>query len=394
MQEHKKIAVTGATGRVGRHTVEVLEAAGHDVVRISRSTGVDVVTGEGLSEALAGVDSIVDAASWPTSDQGPATEFFIAAARNLQELGHRAGVQRIVVVSIIGADRFTRATSRRRSPTRRRMLAGPIRVRILRAAQFHEFVPRSLEWGRQGDVIYVPQMRTQLVAARRRGGARRARHGPAPVAETSAAPIPEIAGPRRSGSSMSRGCSSPGAATRSGSRPSAIRTTPSRPSTQRAPCCPARTRSLPARRSSSGSTRRPDVDLGAPYRGVRTCRARTAAKGITLKYLFQNYPGRSAEEFARLSADEQQAILGEYLAIRESPGVLGGGQLQPVETATTVRVQDGETLLTRRSFIEAKEHLGGLPGRGRRSRRGPGDRRAHPGGADGRRDRGAAVGGA
>ena len=78
-----------------------------------------------------------------------------------------------------------------------------------------------------------------------------------------------------------------------------------------------------------------------------------------MKYLFQNYPGHSAEEFERLSADEQQAIVEEYLAIGQLPGVVGGGQLQPVETATTVRVQNGETLLTDGPFIDAKEHLGG-----------------------------------
>ena len=86
---------------------------------------------------------------------------------------------------------------------------------------------------------------------------------------------------------------------------------------------------------------------------------RHAAKEVTLKYLFQNYPGRSVEEFERLSADERQAIVEEYLAIRQLPGVVGGEQLQPVETATTVRVQNGETLLTDGPFIDAKEHLGG-----------------------------------
>jgi hypothetical protein len=78
-----------------------------------------------------------------------------------------------------------------------------------------------------------------------------------------------------------------------------------------------------------------------------------------MKYLFQNYPGRSVEEFDRLSADQQQAIVEEYLAIRQLPGVVGGGQLEPAETATTVRVQNGETLLTDGPFIDAKEHLGG-----------------------------------
>jgi hypothetical protein len=78
-----------------------------------------------------------------------------------------------------------------------------------------------------------------------------------------------------------------------------------------------------------------------------------------VKYLFQNYPGRSMEEFEQLSAEEQQAIVDEYLAIRQLPGVVGGAQLQPIETATTVRVQNGETLLTDGPFIDAKEHVGG-----------------------------------
>jgi len=194
MQERRKVAVAGATGRVGRPTVEVLEAAGHEVVPMSRSTGVDLVTGEGLSEALAGVECIVDAASWPSNEQEPATEFFIAASRNLQEEGERAGVQRIVVVSIIGADRATTGYIASKLPHERAMQSGPIPVRILRAAQFHEFVPLFLEWGRQGDVVYVPQMRTQLVAARTVAEAlANLVNGSAPAPESS---IPEIAGPR------------------------------------------------------------------------------------------------------------------------------------------------------------------------------------------------------
>ena len=102
-----------------------------------------------------------------TNEQKPATEFFVAASRNLQEEGERAGVQRIVVVSIIGADRVDAGYIGSKIPHERAMLAGPLPVSILReAAQFHEFVPLFLEWGRQGDVIYVPEMRTQLVAAR------------------------------------------------------------------------------------------------------------------------------------------------------------------------------------------------------------------------------------
>ena len=79
-----------------------------------------------------------------------------------------------------------------------------------------------------------------------------------------------------------------------------------------------------------------------------------------MKYLLQIYPDMGLEEFARLSADEQEAIVDEYLAVHASPGVVGGAQLQPVDTATTVRVQSGEMLLTDGPFMDAKEHVGGF----------------------------------
>jgi hypothetical protein len=78
-----------------------------------------------------------------------------------------------------------------------------------------------------------------------------------------------------------------------------------------------------------------------------------------MKYLLQIYSEGAIGEFERLSEDEQSPILGEFLAIGQSPGVIGGEQLQPVETATTVRVRDGEMLLTDGPFVDAKEHLGG-----------------------------------
>src|SRR6266545_2266101 len=98
--------------------------------------------------------------------QEAATALFTAAARNLHEAGERAGVRRMVVVSIIACDRFTGGYGAAKVAHERAHLSGPIPVRILRAAQFHEFVEQLLEWGRQGEVSYVPRMRTQLVAAR------------------------------------------------------------------------------------------------------------------------------------------------------------------------------------------------------------------------------------
>jgi uncharacterized protein YbjT (DUF2867 family) len=166
MNAKRKIAVAGATGRVGSQTVEVLEAQGHEVVPIARSRGVDLITGEGLDAALAGVDVVVDAATGPSPDEQTATEFFTTSARNLNAAAERAGVGRIVVVSIIGVDRSHGGYGRAKLAHERALQAGPIPVRVLRAAQFHEFVAQLMEWGARGDVTYVPPMRTQIVAAR------------------------------------------------------------------------------------------------------------------------------------------------------------------------------------------------------------------------------------
>jgi uncharacterized protein YbjT (DUF2867 family) len=199
MQAPSRIAVAGATGRVGRHVVDVLETGGHDVVAMSRSGGVDVVTGDGLPEALAGVECVIDVASGPSPDQQAATEFFTAAAHNLQQAGERAGVQRMVVVSIIGVDQFTAGYGAAKVAHERAMLSGPVPVRILRAAQFHEFVDQLVTWGRQGEVSYLPKMRAQLVAARTVAQALvdlATAPWSTPAAGAWGAPIPEIAGPR------------------------------------------------------------------------------------------------------------------------------------------------------------------------------------------------------
>src|SRR5437763_4368126 len=161
----QKIAVTGATGRVGSPLVEILEQRGHDVVPIARSKGVDMVSGEGLNTALVGVETIIDAATGPSPDQRAATEFFTASARNLQRAAAAAGAKRIVLVSIIGIDKFHGGYNAAKVAQEQTLLEGPLPVRIVRAAQFHEFVDQLVGWMIQDGVAYLPEMRTQLVAA-------------------------------------------------------------------------------------------------------------------------------------------------------------------------------------------------------------------------------------
>jgi NAD(P)H-binding len=199
-----KIAVAGATGRVGSRVVELLGASGHDVVPIARSTGVDVVTGAGLAEAMAGAACVIDVASGTASGRRrrsptEAREFFTASARNLHRIGQEAGVPRMVEVSVLGIDHFTAGQGAARYAYEKAMLAGPLPVRVLRAALFHEMVPQLIEWGTRGDVAHVRDQRIQPVAARAVAQALvdLATDPTWAAAPTrSEPPLPEIAGPR------------------------------------------------------------------------------------------------------------------------------------------------------------------------------------------------------
>jgi uncharacterized protein YbjT (DUF2867 family) len=196
MSSTLKVAVAGGTGSVGRHVVEVLQARGHVAVSMSRARGVDIISGRGLAEAVAGADAIIDTSTNPTPDHDETIRFFTTASRNLQQAGNCAGVRHLVVVSIIGADRFKAGYIGAKLTHERAASAGPVPVSILRAAQFHEFVGRVVDWTRKGDTSYVPEMRTQLVAARAVAEALVDLATQGPPAAGSPAPILEIGGPR------------------------------------------------------------------------------------------------------------------------------------------------------------------------------------------------------
>lgn len=188
-----KIAVAGATGRIGRHTVDVLEERGHQVVPVSRATGIDLISGDGLAQALAGVECVIDAASTPSPDQQEATDYFRTATANLHAAGEHAGMHRLVAVSIIGTDHFKAGYGAAKVEHEQAMLAGPIPAQIVRVSQFHEFVPLLVEWGTEDGVARLQPTRMQPVAAR---SAAEVLVDLAVAPEISNAPIPEIAGPR------------------------------------------------------------------------------------------------------------------------------------------------------------------------------------------------------
>lgn len=164
-----KVAVAGGTGVAGGHAVRVLRERGHDVRVLARSTGVDVATGRGLEAALAGVDAVVDATNVPTTRRRAAVEFFTASTMQLQRAGHRAGVGHHVVLSIVGVDAvdFGYYVGKRRQEEV--ALAGDVPASVLRTTQFHEFAVQTMDRLRVGPLVFVPQMRTQPVAAREVG---------------------------------------------------------------------------------------------------------------------------------------------------------------------------------------------------------------------------------
>jgi uncharacterized protein YbjT (DUF2867 family) len=97
-----RIAVAGATGNIGARTVAALERDGHEAVRISRSLGVDLTTGEGLDGVLDGVDAVVDAISAPPISRDETLAYFGTTTRNLLAAEERAGVRHHVLLSIVG----------------------------------------------------------------------------------------------------------------------------------------------------------------------------------------------------------------------------------------------------------------------------------------------------
>ena len=162
-----RIAVAGGSGTVGKYAVRSASQAGHQVVAMSRSTGVDARTGEGLLAALEGVDVIIDTTDGGTISRRKAEAFFTEVTKNLHAMGRKQGVARLVTLSIVGLERlpgfgYYEAKLAQESAA----LAGPLPVNIVRATQFHEFPVQILARATRGQIAPVPVMRIQPVAAR------------------------------------------------------------------------------------------------------------------------------------------------------------------------------------------------------------------------------------
>ncbi|MDV7357445.1 NAD(P)H-binding protein [Rhodococcus oxybenzonivorans] len=160
-----KLAVIGGTGLIGSQVVRKLNEAGHEAIPASQSTGVDLISGQGLDSALEGTDVVIDASNSPTFDEA-SLDFFRASMSNLLAAGERAGVRHQVVLSIVGVDQVPQLDYYRAKTLQENLLRqGPTPYSILRATQFFEFVDAVLSWTSDGDTVRLPSTPLQPIAA-------------------------------------------------------------------------------------------------------------------------------------------------------------------------------------------------------------------------------------
>jgi uncharacterized protein YbjT (DUF2867 family) len=161
-----KIVVIGGTGLIGSKLVERLRAGGHEAVAASPDTGVDTITGEGLTEALQGADVVVDVANAPNWDDAAVMDFFRTSTHNVLKAEVAAGVRHHVVLSVVGAERLEDSGYFRAKIVQEESVeAGPVPYTILRATQFFEFIGRIAEDGMNGGTIYLAPVFVQPEAA-------------------------------------------------------------------------------------------------------------------------------------------------------------------------------------------------------------------------------------
>jgi uncharacterized protein YbjT (DUF2867 family) len=160
-----RVAVAGATGNIGARTVTALQRDGHDVVQISRSLGVDLMTGEGLDDALTGVEAVVDTISAPPTDRDQTTTYFGTTTQNLLSAEQRAGVRHHVLLSIVGIHGIEgNAHYSGKREQERLVTEGPVPWTIVPATQFHDFAAMVTTWTEKDGVATIAPLLVQPIA--------------------------------------------------------------------------------------------------------------------------------------------------------------------------------------------------------------------------------------
>ncbi len=161
-----KITVVGASGLIGTKVTELLKSQGHDVVASSRATGLDVLTGDGLADALAGAEALVDVTNSPSLEGTPALEFFTKSATNIAAAAKAAGVGHYVALSIVGVDGLPESGYFVAKVAQEKIITeSGIPYSIVHATQFVEFADAIVESFTDGDEVRVPDALIQPIPA-------------------------------------------------------------------------------------------------------------------------------------------------------------------------------------------------------------------------------------
>jgi len=160
-----KIVVIGGTGLIGSKAVAILRQGGHEVVAASPQSGVNTITGEGLKEAMTGVQVVIDLANSPSFEDKAVLEFFETSGRNLFPAEGAAGVRHHVALSIVGTDRSDNGYFRAKVAQEKLIEASGIPYTIIRSTQFMEFLGGIAASAAEGNKVRLPPCLFQPIAA-------------------------------------------------------------------------------------------------------------------------------------------------------------------------------------------------------------------------------------
>jgi uncharacterized protein YbjT (DUF2867 family)/nitrite reductase/ring-hydroxylating ferredoxin subunit len=161
-----KIVVVGASGHIGSRLVSMLTREGHDVEAVSRRSGVDVVTGVGLADALKGASVVIDVTNSPSFEDAAAMKFFKTSTHNLLTAEAAAGVRHHVALSVVGAERLLRSGYLRAKFAQEKRIKESSRpYSIVQAPQFFEFLQGIADAATHGHTVRVPPVLIQPIAA-------------------------------------------------------------------------------------------------------------------------------------------------------------------------------------------------------------------------------------
>jgi uncharacterized protein YbjT (DUF2867 family) len=161
-----KILIIGGTGLIGSKSAIILRQGGHDVAAVSPKTGVDTITGDGLEEALAGVQVVIDLANSPSFENDAVLEFFETSGRNLLEAEAAAGAGHHIALSIVGTDRTPENGYFRAKVAQEKLIkAAGIPYTIIRSTQFLEFLGAIAASSAEGDKVKISTGLFQPIAA-------------------------------------------------------------------------------------------------------------------------------------------------------------------------------------------------------------------------------------